>query len=149
MLDRIMLKFTRDRTDSRSYGARYERAARHASLSRIAEMIRDDIALARFVYSTPTQPGQVALLDPIANAPAEITYSVETPHDSSIVITIDGVPSQWGWIRTDGVHIISPALRALADELADIMKGYNYDGPEIGKRFFGMVRVPSETLSWL
>jgi hypothetical protein len=79
--------------------------------------------------------------------PLQITYSVETPHDSSIVITIDNVPSQWGWISTDGVETISPALRALADELADIMNGYNYDGPDIGKRFFGMVRVPGETLS--
>jgi hypothetical protein len=112
-------------------------------------MIRDDIALAGFVYSTPTGPGEVGLLDPIADAPAEITYSVETPHDSSIVITIDNVPSRWGWISTDGVDTVSPALRALSDELVDIMNGYNYDGTDIGKRFFGKVCVPGETLAWL
>jgi hypothetical protein len=30
--------------------------------------------------------------------PAEITYAVETLYDSSIEITIDNIPQDWGWV---------------------------------------------------
>ncbi|MFC0446852.1 hypothetical protein [Rhodococcus jostii] len=111
-------------------------------------MIRDDIALARVVFSTPTLPGQLAVSDPIGDAPPGITYAVETPHDAGIVITIDGVPPDWGWVPEGGIETVSPALRALADELAELMNGYNRDGTDIDRRFFGSVRVRGETLVW-
>ncbi|MFE5709025.1 hypothetical protein [Rhodococcus koreensis] len=54
MLDRILSKSRlRYGTDDRTYGTRHDRVGRHAGLSRIADMIRDDIALARVVFSTP------------------------------------------------------------------------------------------------
>ncbi|RZL80441.1 MAG: hypothetical protein EOP32_17010 [Rhodococcus sp. (in: high G+C Gram-positive bacteria)] len=149
MLDRILGK-SRIRYDSgdRTYGARHDRVGRHAGLSRIADMIRDDIALLRVVFSTPTPPGQLAVSDPIGDAPPGITYAVETPHDAGIVITIDGVPPDWGWVSEGGIETVSPALRALADELAELMNGYNRDGTDIDRRFFGSVRVRGETLVW-
>jgi hypothetical protein len=49
-------------------------------------------------------------------------------------------------LHEGGANTKSPALRALGDELADIMGSYNYDGTDIGKRFFGKVRAQRETL---
>jgi len=111
-------------------------------------MIRDDIALARVVSSTSTLPGQLAAPDPIGDAPPGITYTVETPHDAGIVVTINGVPPDWGWVSVGGCEAISPALRALADELAELMDGYSHDGANVGRRFFGRVRVGGEVLVW-
>ncbi|MGV0741945.1 hypothetical protein [Mycolicibacterium sp. XJ870] len=148
MLSRILRNSVRDVSGERDYGARYGRGGRHASLSRIAEMVRDDIALARSAFAAPGLRGDVAECDPIADAPAEIIYSVATPHDCSIVISIDNIPRSWGWVSGDGVETISPALRALGDALADILDSYNHDGPDIGKRFFGQVRAQGETLRW-
>jgi hypothetical protein len=148
MLDRILRSSMRDVSGSRKYGGRYHRAGRHAKLSRIADMIREDIAVAAAAFSAPGLPDDIARCDPIADAPAGVTYSVETPYDSTIVITIDNVSRLWGWSTVDGITTVSPALRALADELADIIESYNYDGPDVGKRFFGRVRVQGETLSW-
>jgi hypothetical protein len=142
MLDRILTtSAARVSSGTRSYGARYDRVGRHAGLAAIAEMIRADLALMRVLASTPTTPGGLALQDPIGDAPAEITFSVETPHDFSIVITIGRIPSDWGWVRDGGMVSTSPALRALADALAEVMNGYNHDGPDVGSRFFGTVRA--------
>lgn len=149
MLDRILSKpRIRDDSGDRQYGARHDRVGRHAGLSRIADMIRDDIALARVVFSTPTLPGQLAAPDPIGDAPSGIIYTVSTPQDAGIVITINGVPPDWGWVSIGGIEEVGPALRALADELAELMDGYNHDGANIGRRFFGRVRVGGETLVW-
>ncbi|MFD4180680.1 hypothetical protein [Rhodococcus sp. NPDC058514] len=149
MLDRILDK-SRIRHDpgDRMYGARHDRPGRHAGLSSIADMIRDDIALARAVSSAETSPGRVAVKDPIGDAPAEIRFVVETPHEAGIVITIDDVPPDWGWVSEGGIAAVSPPLRALAAELAEIMNGYNRDGADIEKRFFGRVRTCGETLVW-
>lgn len=147
MLNRILRKSVRD-VVSRNHGSRYGRSARHAQLPRIADMIRDDIAVARAAFAVPGLPDDIAPCDPIGDAPAEITFSVETPYDSSVVITIDNVPREWGWVREGGADTVSPALRALADELADIMDSYNYDGSDVGKRFFGQVRAQGEALRW-
>ncbi|WP_235916646.1 hypothetical protein [Antrihabitans cavernicola] len=140
MLDRI-LGSRPVPSDDRNYGSRHSRVGRHASLSRIADMIRDDIALARVVFSGAA--GAIAVTDPIGDAPTQIVYRVETPFDAEIVVAIDGVPEDWGW--SDGV--VSPALQALADELAAIMNSYNHDGAVVGKRFFGRVRAGNETLA--
>jgi hypothetical protein len=148
MLSRILRKSVRDASDGRNYGARYHRAGRHAQLSRIADMIREDIAIAGDAFPAMGLPDDIAPCDPIADAPAEIKYSVETPFDGSILITIDNIPREWGRVRESGIDRVSPALRALGDELADIMENYNYDGTDIGKRFFGNVRAQGETLRW-
>ncbi|TCN49486.1 hypothetical protein EV641_11586 [Rhodococcus sp. SMB37] len=77
-----------------------------------------------------------------------ITYTVRTPHDSEVVITLENVPQDWGWVSEFGIDTPSSALRALLDDLADLMNGYNHDGSDIGTRFFGRVRVGDETLMW-
>lgn len=149
MLDRILTKSLSPIANTgRSYGPRHARVGRHAGLPRIAEMILEDIGLARFVFSTVAAPGDLAISDPIGDAPAEIRFDVDTPFDSEIVITLSSVPKEWGWEHADGVSTVSPALQALADELAAIMNGYNHDGSDIAKRFFGKVRVCGETLAW-
>ncbi|MET9486967.1 hypothetical protein [Nocardia sp. NPDC006630] len=146
MLDRILARSVRVPVDDRSYGARYNRAARHADLAEVADLIRADIAFARVVFTSPGQPGEVAVSDPIRDAPAAIGYAVTAlPGESSIVITVEDVPQDWGW---DSAGFVSPALQGLAEELADIMNSYNHDGPAIGKRFFGRVRVRDVSLVW-
>ncbi|MEE2059979.1 hypothetical protein [Rhodococcus artemisiae] len=149
MLDRILARSRPPQNaGDRTYGQRHHRVGRHADLTRIAEMVREEIALARLVFSTPGQPGLPAESDPIADAPAGIVYTVSTPHDSEVVITLENVPQAWGWVSEYGVETASSALRALVDELADLLNGYNRDGVEIGKRFFGRVRVGDRTLVW-
>ncbi|WP_327139639.1 hypothetical protein [Nocardia sp. NBC_01327] len=146
MLDRILAKSVRVPADDRIYGARYGRGARHADLAEVAELIRADIAFARTVFTEPAQPGGVAVGDPIRDAPAAIGYAVTAvPGESGIVITIEDVPQDWGW---DGAGFVGLALQGLAEELADIMNSYNYDGAAIGKRFFGRVRVRDVSLVW-
>ncbi|GAB4586083.1 hypothetical protein [Nocardia sp. IFM 10818] len=151
MLDRILRKSSADartmHTGDRSYGTRHHRVGRHASLDDIAESIRQDIVFAR-IFPMPVQAGELTEPNPIRDAPDEITYTVETPYDATILITIDNVPTAWGHIADQGLESVSPALRALAEELADLMNSYNHDGDQIGKRFFGKVRAGEITLVW-
>ncbi|WP_280390430.1 hypothetical protein [Nocardia brasiliensis] len=150
MLDRILHKSgTSAGTGSpqRSYGARHGRGGRHADLPRIVEMIRADIDFAQR-FTVPGEAAELELRSPIRDAPAGITYSVESPSYGRIVIGIEGVPLEWGWSRADGIETVAAALHELAAALADVMDSYNRDGPEVGKRFFGSVRVHDVTLVW-
>ncbi|MBF6130954.1 hypothetical protein [Nocardia brasiliensis] len=150
MLDRILGKSgTSAGTGSpqRSYGARHGRGGRHADLPRIVEMIRADIDFAQR-FTVPGEATELELRSPIRDAPAGITYSVESPSYGRIVIGIEGVPLEWGWSRVDGIETVAAALHELATALADVMDSYNRDGPEVGKRFFGSVRVHDVTLVW-
>jgi hypothetical protein len=149
MLDRILSSSRLPHASGdRTYGARHHRVGRHSNLPRIAEMIREDIALARVAFTPATHRGQPAVSDPIADAPAGISYTVSTPHDSEVVIALENVPQEWGWVSEYGIETTSAALRALVDALADLMNGYNRDGLDIGTRFFGRIRVRGETLAW-
>ncbi|MFC9993730.1 hypothetical protein [Nocardia sp. NPDC127526] len=151
MLDRILSRSSSTarstRTGDRSYGPRYDRVGRHASLEDIAESIRQDIAFAR-VFPMPAQAGELTEPNAVRDAPAEITYTVETPYDGTILITMGNVPTAWGRSNDQGRESVSPAVQALAEELADLMNSYNHDGDQIGKRFFGKVRVGETTLVW-
>ncbi|MEV6773637.1 hypothetical protein AB0N05_33890 [Nocardia sp. NPDC051030] len=129
----------------RTYGDRYDRVGRHASLPRIADMIGEDIALAR-IFTIP-EPGDLAEASAVRDAPASITYTVETPYDGSILITIDGVPKDWGWVSEHGIETVSPALEHLTAQLDDIMNAYNRDGTDIARRFFGQVRIQGAAAS--
>ncbi|MEV6279026.1 hypothetical protein [Nocardia sp. NPDC051832] len=147
MLDRILAKTSAESGDSgRTYGERHRRPGKHADLSTIAEMIRDDIALARAVRTAPGSPGDLAAADPLADAPAELTFTVDTPDPGAIEITIDAIPPAWGW--TDITETPSPALQSLATELADILGSYNHTGPGLPPRFFSRVRAGNRTLIW-
>lgn len=154
MLDRILGRHSGGiPTGDRTYGARHDRAGRHAGVDTIVDMIRFDIACARAVGSQQFGAQQTtfdgpALEDPIGHAPQEISFGVEALNSMSIAITLGDVPQQWGWYTESGIAVASPALRALAGELADIMNAYNRDGSDIDKRFFGSVRAEGETLVW-
>ncbi|RJO70053.1 hypothetical protein D5S18_29805 [Nocardia panacis] len=125
----------------RSYGGRHGRGGRHAGLARIAELIREDIAFAQR-FSPAAAPTELAPYSPLRAAPASLVYSVDTPYEGRIDITIDGIPPEWGWTASGP----SPALSALAAELSDILDEYNRDGTDIGRRFFGGVRAGETTL---
>ena len=156
MLDRIQRKSAQARRNNpsadRTYGARYDRVGRHAGLEQVCEMIRADIALARtfamYDRSDVLDARAVDAHSAIRDAPVQVTYSVETPMHGRIVITIDGVPRDWGWVTRDGVEIVSPELQTLAELLADLMNDYNHDGTDTNRRFFGNVRVLDATLIW-
>ncbi|WP_405495556.1 hypothetical protein [Nocardia sp. NBC_00511] len=154
LLDRITTHTRETITvGDRSYGARHDRPGRHASLARIAEMISEDIALARLLtgdtglddevsgdaeYVAGEQTvGEMVLPDVLRDAPASIRFTVETPYDAGIVIVVDAVPSHWGW--HDGLE--TPALRALSAALVELMNAYNHDGSDISRRFVGSVKV--------
>ncbi|MGX1810159.1 hypothetical protein ACWIGI_30965 [Nocardia sp. NPDC055321] len=146
MLDRILGAGVRAEAGDRVYGARYGRAGRHAGLEEVAELVRADIAFARVVFTEPGGADEVAVFDPIRDAPAGLVYEVcAEPAVSAIVVRVEAVPAEWGW-GADGE--VSPALSAVAAELAEIMNAYNRDGQGIGRRFFARVRVREQTLIW-
>ncbi|MEU6562758.1 hypothetical protein [Nocardia nova] len=148
MLDRILAKHpSSGPVGDRDYGQRYHRVGRHATLASIAEMIGQDIAFAK-VFSMPQHRAEIVERSPIRDAPVEIGYSVAAPYVGKIIVTIEGVPREWGWVSDCGIDNPSPALQELADEVAEIMNAYNHDGSDIGKRFFACVRVPERTLIW-
>ncbi|GAB2538524.1 hypothetical protein [Nocardia heshunensis] len=136
MLDRIV-GAARPVVGDRSYGARHDRPGRHASLSRIAEMIREDLALAR-VFAEAAVPGELVTRNAVRDAPSQVSYLVDTPFDAGIRVVVDRVPRAWGW--PDG-YSESEALRELLAEVTDIMNAYNHDGSDIDRRYHGRVEV--------
>ncbi|MFE3255407.1 hypothetical protein ACFXPS_03415 [Nocardia sp. NPDC059091] len=143
MLDRLLSKTGGGarRTGDRSYGARHDRPGRHASLSRIADMIGEDIALAR-ILTLPEGDGDLATRSALRDAPEQLTYTVETPYDAGILITVGNIPPGWA---TDPDGFDTPALRALVEELTELMNAYNHDGADIARRFLGRVRTETST----
>ncbi|MFE3098714.1 hypothetical protein [Nocardia tengchongensis] len=139
MLDRLLNKSaaTSVRPGDRDYGARHARPGRHASLSRIAEMIADDIALVRMATLTDGDVG-LAVVSALRDAPAQLTYTVEAPAEAGILITVGAVPAAWA---TDADGFDSVALRALVAELTELMNAYNHDGADVARRFVGRVRI--------
>ncbi|MEV0247675.1 hypothetical protein AB0H76_13870 [Nocardia sp. NPDC050712] len=142
MLDRILAKTsTAAGPADRVYGERHHRLGKHANLDAIAEMLRDDILVARIVHPHPA--GTLSAADPLAEAPALLTIAVET-NPGAIDITIADIPRDWGWSGESP----SPALQSLAAELADLLNAYNHTGPDLPPRFFGRVRAGEHTLIW-
>ncbi|MGW5111973.1 hypothetical protein [Nocardia sp. NPDC004123] len=138
MLDRLLSKTGggAHRVGDRTYGARHDRPGRHASLSRIADMIGEDIALAR-IRTLPDGDGDLAARSALRDTPDQLTYTVETPYDAGILITVGNIPTGWA---TDSDGLDTPALRALVEELTELMNAYD-DGTDIARRFFGRVRI--------
>lgn len=142
--------------DRRAYGAKYDRT--HGLYAKdIAKLVRADIRMARKI-GKKAQAGDanaaLATTDPIANAPAQVTYSVRTrtyAGGSSIDVVIKNIPAEWGWTesvddRGDVVRKGTEALRALSIELKAILDAYNYDGSDLASdysdvRFYGFVHA--------
>ena len=129
--------------DHRVYGAKYQQVS-GMRLVDIAKLMRADIKLARKIGLKAAEPGALATVDPIANAPAGIKYSVTTQLYSgggSIDITLKNIPADWGYTHEDRGHgelrkVATPALTALAAELAAIHRAYNYNGSDITTDYF-------------
>ena len=143
MLDRALGAAVRPLGD-RTYGPRHGVSGRHSDLATIADLIRADLAFAR-VFTAAEGTTEPDLRHPVRDAPAGIGYTVEQPFAGKIIVTLDGVPDDWG-LRPDGTA--TAALRELADEIVSIMNAYNCSGPDVGPRFFAGVRTSERTLVW-
>ena len=142
--------------DRRTYGAKYD-STEGLYTKDIAKLVRADIKMARKIgkkAQAGNPAGALATIDPIANAPSQITYSVRTrtySGGSSIDVVIKNVPAEWGWTesiddRGDVVRKGTEALRALGAELQALLDAYNYDGSDLASdysdvRFNGFVHV--------
>lgn len=130
--------------DHRTYGAKYQQV-RGMRLAEIAKLMRADIKLAQKIGLKTDGPATLATVDPIANAPAVIKYSVTTHMYSgggSIDITIKNIPADWGYrmeMSEERGHmrkVPTAALNALAGELAAIHQAYNYNGSDTTTDYF-------------
>lgn len=136
--------------DRRTYGAKYDHA-QTMDISDIARLIREDIKLARKVAKKTAEPGALATIDALGNAPAQVKFGVRISRFSggcALDIKIKNVPADWWTERTDdrgdAGKFATPALKALAAELRSIMDAYNHDGSDLltdyfDVRFYGHV----------
>lgn len=154
MLARLTAKDTADGGHAPAshiwYGEKYDHEHRFSTTD-IAKLIREDIKVARKVAKMAAAPGGIAVVDPIADAPAEIKFSVRSQYfagGSSIDIHVKNIAREWGFIREDRGYgeseYPSAALAALAAELKGIMDAYNHDGSDTQAdywdvRFYGSV----------
>lgn len=119
-------------------GAKYAQV-RRMSLTDIAKLMRADLKLARkLAKATAPKPGEVATIDPIGDAPAEIKISIRTEYYSgggAIDVVIKGVPQVWGWTEdTDDygnpVKLATPAMTAFYRAVQEVHSAYNYDNSD-------------------
>jgi hypothetical protein len=111
------------------------------TLTEIAKLIRADLKLARKVgRKTAPRTGDVAILDPIGDAPREVTFSVRTAHYSAIRVVIKNIPEGWGWNweedRGQQRRTATPAMIALYREVEKIHQAYNYNNSDITTDYF-------------
>lgn len=122
-----------------AYGDKYAATA-NLNTTEVAKLIREDIKIAR---KMGTRDGDsvdsLAIRNPIGDAPAEIKFSVRTSYfagGSSIDIIIRNIPHTWGYeMREDDYdgrlrEMPTGALFTLANDLAEVMARYNYDGSD-------------------
>jgi hypothetical protein len=136
--------------DRRVYGAKYDHT-HTMDIADIAKQIREDIKLARKIAKQAAEPGALATVDPLANAPVEMKFGVRISRFSggcALDIRIKNVPAGWWTERTDDRgdtgKFATPALKAVAAELRQIMDAYNHDGSDLltdysDVRFYGDV----------
>jgi hypothetical protein len=135
--------------DRRSYGAKYDHTGR-MDIADIAKLVRADIKLARKIAQQTAEPGSLAIVDTLGNAPAQIKFGVRVSRFSggcALDITIKNIPDNWWVERNNGRErgkFGSPALKAVAAELRQIMDAYNHNGSDLltdyfDVRFYGHV----------
>ncbi|GGU45760.1 hypothetical protein [Lentzea flava] len=124
-------------------GSKYDEA-KGLSLPEIAKLIRADLKLARKIGQKITDPAALAVIDPMADAPAEIKISVRSQYYSgggAIDVTIKNIPQEWGWtVQKDDwgndQRIATPAMTALYREVETIHQAYNYDNSDVQSDYF-------------
>ncbi len=136
--------------DRRAYGAKYDHAGT-MDITGIAKLVREDIKLARKVAKKTAEPGALAIIDPLGDAPEEMKFGVRISRFAggcALDIHVKNIPAEW-WTeeRDDWGDICrrtTPRLKALAAELRSIMNAYNHDGSDLmtdysDVRFYGHV----------
>ncbi|QIS23687.1 hypothetical protein [Nocardia terpenica] len=147
LLDKQRAEAKSSYVDPTWYGEKYDEVPRFSPTSAITKVIREEIKTIRKVAKKVSGDGSVKLHDPIGDAPAEIKFSVTTPHYGSINIAIRNIPDEWGWVREDRYdtgHVAdwpSEALRTLGNALRALANAYNHDNSDtmtdyFDKRFF-------------
>jgi hypothetical protein len=128
-------------------GSKYEQA-RRLDLAEIAKLMREDIKISRKVGKSAPGATDLAVLDPIADAPAQIKVSIRSRYFSgggAIDIVIRNVSAEWGWTEgeidngySDGrVHkIATPAFAAYKAAIDEIHSAYNYDNSDAQVDYF-------------
>ncbi|MFD6565448.1 hypothetical protein [Micromonospora profundi] len=120
---------------------------RGLDLTDIAKLIRAEVKLSRKIAKMTAAPGALKVADPIGDAPAAIKVSVRTQYYSgggAINVRLSGIPAEWGWTEEpDDSYvdrrprkIATPALKAFARAIRDVMDAYNYDGSDITTDYF-------------
>ncbi|MEU7631736.1 hypothetical protein AB0C34_17360 [Nocardia sp. NPDC049220] len=152
----VVGRYNRHSQYARTYGEKYDRVPEYCKTSVIAKAVREDIKLAQKIAKQAGKADDLKIVDPIGDAPAEITISVRTSTysgGSSIDIYLKNIPQEWGWTVDEDQwgyerEMPSPALCALADELKAVMNAYNHNGSDIitdyfDVRFYGHVMSDS------
>lgn len=128
-------------------GSKYEQA-RRLGLAEIAKLMREDIKIARKVGKAAPGATDLAIVDPIGDAPAEIKVSIRSRYFSgggAIDVVIRNVPAAWGWTEgeidngyNDGrIHkIATPAFAAYKAAIEEIHNAYNYDNSDTQTDYF-------------
>lgn len=136
--------------DRRAYGAKYDHT-HTMDIADIARQIREDIKVARKIAKLAAEPGALATIDVLANAPAQMKFGVRISRFSggcALDIRVKNIPADWWTERTDDRGDVgkfaTPALKAVAAELRQIMDAYNHDGSDLltdyfDVRFYGHV----------
>lgn len=124
-------------------GERYNEV-RHKTLPEIAAMMRAEIRLARKLAKKTARPGDVAVVDPIGDAPAEIKISIRSEYYSgggAIRIKISNIPADWGWtMGTDHwgepAKIATPACVAFYNAVQAVHAQFNFDNSDAMTDYF-------------
>jgi hypothetical protein len=136
--------------DRRTYGAKYDHT-HTMDIADIAKQVREDIKLARKIAKLTVEPGALATLDALANAPVQMKFGVRISRFSggcALDVRVKNIPADWWTERTDDRGDVgkfaTPALKAVAAELKQILDAYNHDGSDLltdyfDVRFYGHV----------
>jgi hypothetical protein len=128
---------------------------RRMPLKDLTAIIREDIKVARKIgQKTRPKAGDVAVKDPIGDAPKGIKFRTRMRHGTGIEVVIDCIPREWGFQRAIDdrgyeLDIPTPALRELIGALEEIHGAYNYDNSDAmtdyyDRNYWGAVEVQAE-----
>lgn len=123
-------------------GEKCTREMRYKPVKDIAAIIREDIKMARKIgQKTRPQDGDVAVKDPIGDAPQGIKFRTRTRDHIAIEVIMENIPREWGFQKVvDPMgyenDIPTPALRALLSALEEIHAAYNYDNSDTMTDYF-------------
>jgi hypothetical protein len=123
-------------------GSKYVRGE-FLSTVQIAALIRAEVKVARALGKVKAQPGEVAVPDPVADAPAQIRIGIRVPRYGSIHVTVKNIPRDWGYDPEGSEDVYrqpcegpSRALYELGEALDDLAGAWNYDNSDAMTDYF-------------